>query len=278
LNTLRGWAGAAHPFPLARVLLLTALIAVASARDALDVSLFGLTLAAMLLSQLAIGWSNDYLDRHLDAMHQPSKPVPSGAVDARWMPPAIALVLVLAATAGALLGAIPLLLLAIGTSCGLAYNLGLKRSRYSAATFLLAFTVLPPYVWTSLDVYEGDFLALYPIGMLLPVAVHVANVLPDLQSDLAQGRRTIAVVLGRERAVVLTMGCALAALVFTALSLPLLDYDLTVLLPVLAAYVALVLATGSLYLFGRSRETDAWAFRTLVLAAVLFAAGWLASV
>jgi 4-hydroxybenzoate polyprenyltransferase len=96
---------------------------------------------------------------------------------------------------------------------------------------VLAFAVLPVFVWTAVDAYRGELLAIYGIGIALPVAVHVANVLPDLESDRAQGRRTAAVALGRERAVAVTMACQLAPLPLTALSLAWLEYEAAVLLP-----------------------------------------------
>jgi 4-hydroxybenzoate polyprenyltransferase len=259
------------------VLLLTALVAFASTAGSPDAGPLALLLLAMLSSQLAIGWSNDYLDREVDALHQPSKPLPSGLVDSHLMPPAIALVLAVSVVAGVFLGVIPLLLLAIGTSCGLAYNLGLKRTHYSAAPFLVAFTVLPVFVWTALDVYRSDLLALYPIGLTLPIAVHIANVLPDIESDGAQGRRTIAVALGRTPSVVLSMACQLAPLPLTVLSFLWLDYDLAILAPSLAAYAVLSLAAGLLYRRGGARDACVWAFRAIVVAAIVFAGGWLAA-
>ena len=259
------------------VLLLTVLIAFASSDGSPDVGVLALVLVAMLTSQLAIGWSNDYLDREIDAEHQPTKPLPAGLVQARLVPPAVAAVLVVCAVAGVLLGAWPLLLLGIGTWCGLAYNLGLKQTRFSAGPFIVAFTVLPIFVWTALDVYQGDFLALYGIGMTLPVAAHVANVLPDLESDRAQGRRTIAVALGRTRSVALTMACQFAPLPLTALSLPWLQYDGGVLVPSLLVYVIVSAAAGGLYWLGTGRAAEVWAFRCIAVASVVFASGWLAS-
>jgi 4-hydroxybenzoate polyprenyltransferase len=278
VKTLRGWAGAAHPFPLAMVLLFTALIALASSEGEADAERFSLILLAMLTSQLALGWSNDYLDRDVDAIHQPSKPVPAGLVDARLLPIAIGTALAVCALTGILLGGWPLLLLAIGTACGLAYNLGLKRSRFSAAAFVLAFTVLPFFVWTALRVYEDQFLGLYPIALTLPVAAHVANVLPDIETDRAQERRTIAVALGRPRAIALTLACQAAPLALIAASLAWLDYDAAVLAPALGAYLALSTVAATLYWRGRERGAEVWAFRCLALAAVVFAAGWLAAI
>ena len=260
------------------VLLLTALVGVASAGGAPDEGRLALVLAAMLCSQLAIGWSNDYLDRNVDAVHQPSKPVPARLVDAARMPWAIGLALLACAAMGAILGAVPLGLLVAGTCCGLAYNLGIKGTRYSALPFVLAFAVLPLFVWTALDVYRDEFLALYAIGLSLPVAVHVANVLPDLESDRAQGRRTVAVLLGRERAILLTMACQMAPLVMTVCSLAWISYDSAVLVPPLVVYGGLSLAALVQYRQPSGRKSDVRAFRLLAIAAIIFAAGWLAAV
>ena len=278
MKALQGWISAAHPFPLAMVLLLTVLIAVASSDGRPAGAGLALVVTAMLTSQLAIGWSNDYLDRDLDAVHQPSKPLPSRLVQARLMPPAIGVALVVSAGSGALLGVVPILLLAAGTSCGLAYNFWLKRTRFSAAPYVLAFTVLPLFVWTALHVYRDAYLALYGIAVALPVAAHIANVLPDLDTDRAQERRTIAVALGRTRAVALALACLLAPLPLTAVSALWLDYETSILIPTLLVYGLLTTATGACYTVVRGRAGDVWAFRCLTGAAVVFAGGWLASV
>ena len=258
------------------VLVLTALIALSSSGGLPDVSRFILVVAAMLFSQLAIGWSNDYLDRHVDALHQPTKPVPSGLVDARLMPPAISIALLLSAVMGALLGPVPLLLLGAGTLFGLGYNLGIKRTPFGAATFIVAFALLPLYTWAALDVFEAGLLWLYPIGLTLPVAAHVANVLPDLASDEAQGRTTVAVRLGRQRSLLLLLTCQFLPAVLALLSLAWLEYENAVLALTLAFHVGLSMLATGLYL-RRERDSDVWAFRLLVAAAVAFAAGWLAA-
>jgi 4-hydroxybenzoate polyprenyltransferase len=259
------------------VLLLTLLVALASTDGAPDTSELALALGAMLTSQLAIGWSNDYLDREVDAKYQPGKPVPSGLIDARLLPPAVLLALLVAAVAGLLLGAWPALTLAVGTACGLAYNFGLKATRLSWLPFLVAFTVLPVFVWTSLDVYQDTFLALYAIALTLPVAAHLANVLPDLEGDRAQGRMTVAVTLGRSRTVTLLLGCLIAPIVLVALSLGWLEYDYDVLVPMLLVYLGLAALASVLYRRGE-RKAEVWAFRCVVVAGVLFGSGWLAAV
>jgi 4-hydroxybenzoate polyprenyltransferase len=163
-SRLRGLARAAHPFPLAAVVTLTALIGIVSAEGATDIRKLALLGVAMLLSQLAIGWTNDYLDRERDAAAQPDKPVPSGEVPAGWLPAASVKALAGSFAAGAALGSEALLLLIGGTLCGLVYNAWLKQTPLSWLPYVLALALLPLYVWTALDVYRNDFLWLYAVG------------------------------------------------------------------------------------------------------------------
>ena len=274
---LRGWIGACHPYPLAMVMTLTALIGLASTDGGPDVYRFLRILLGMFYSQLAIGWSNDYLDRESDAVYQPWKPIPSGLVDPRLLRIGVVAALLGALGEGASLGVVPFLLLTAGTASGLVYNLGLKNTRLSALPFVVAFAVLPPFVWTALDVYRGDFLLLYPIAAPLALAAHFANLLPDLETDTAAGRRNAVVALGRRR----TLACIFVALLlpFVALdaSLIWLHYDTVLLVATLTAYVALIVAVGFVYAQGHSRDAFVWAFRLVALASVLFAGGWLAA-
>jgi 4-hydroxybenzoate polyprenyltransferase len=272
---LRGWIEASHPFPLSAVVFLTGLGAVASAEgDDLDLGRLVLVLLAMLLSQLAIGWTNDYVDRESDRRVQPSKPIASGRVDARKMPVAIAAVLLGAFVIGVALGPLPLLFLAIGTAAGLSYDLWLKQSVWSWAPYVVAFCVLPPYVWTSLDLYRPELLGIYAIALPLAPAVHIANVLPDIEADAATGRRNLALTLGRARALRVIAICLLQALVLAVLLSPVIDYDATLLGATVLVYLVILGVAAVCYL----RRLDVMAFRAVVVAAVLFAGGWLAAV
>jgi 4-hydroxybenzoate polyprenyltransferase len=274
LVRLRGWTEAAHPFPLAAVLLLTTLIAVASSDDGPpDAGRLALVLVAMLLSQLAIGWTNDYVDRESDRGRL-DKPVPAGRVDAGAMPLAVAGVLAGALLTGLALGPLPLLFLVAGTAAGLSYDLWLKETRWSWAPFIVAFAVLPPFVWSALDVFRTDLLALYAIALPLAPASHVANVLPDIATDAARGRRNLALIWGRGLSLRILGGCLLAPLALTLLSLPLIDYDREALALTVLVYAGLLGVTAACY----ARGLDRHAFRVVVVAAVLFAGGWLAAV
>jgi 4-hydroxybenzoate polyprenyltransferase len=277
-SRLRGLARAAHPFPLAAVVTLTALIGIVSAEGATDIRKLALLGVAMLLSQLAIGWTNDYLDRERDAAAQPDKPVPSGEVPAGWLPAASVKALAGSFAAGAALGSEALLLLIGGTLCGLVYNAWLKQTPLSWLPYVLALALLPLYVWTALDVYRNDFLWLYAVAWPLPVAVHVANTLPDIDADAGTGRRGVVVRLGRAKALALLVFCvALPALLFL-LTLACLDYETVTFAATLTGYNSLLIAAGAAYRLEPFARGARIAFRLVALAAVVFATGWLATI
>jgi 4-hydroxybenzoate polyprenyltransferase len=293
LRSAGAWIQAAHPFPIAGVLALTGLIGLLSAEGRPDSGRLALVMAAMLASQLAIGWQNDLIDREKDAVHQPAKPVASGLVEVRALRTAIVITAILAFVGGILLGTAPLVFLVLGTAAGFAYNLGVKDTRLSWLPYVWAFAVLPRFVWSALGLYREELEVLYAVGAPLAVAAHLANVLPDLEADASAGRPGIAVALGRRRTLQL-LGLLLAApLLVIGLTLPFLAYEEAVLSGVSTAYLFLlamaVLAyKGSPFILRQAqderlgesgrRERDVWVFRFVVVAAITLATGWLAAV
>ncbi len=205
----------AHPGPAVVVTLVAALLAAAadlSPARALTV------VAAVLTSQLSIGWSNDLLDRGRDAtVHRPDKPLANGDVSAR---------LVRALCGGALAATVVLSLL-LGPAAGLAnlvctaagwvYNLGVKGTRWSWTPYAVAFGLLP-----AIPTLAGDP-ALWPpawglgAGAALGVGAHLVNALPDLADDRATGVLGLPQRLGARRAtyaatLALALGSVLAVL------------------------------------------------------------------
>jgi 4-hydroxybenzoate polyprenyltransferase len=227
----------------------------------------------MFCSQLAIGWTNDYLDRGADRRYQREKPVPAGRLDERLLPPLIVVVLLASLMIGVALGALPLLFLIIGTSCGLAYDIGLKRTRWSWAPYLVAFAVLPPFVWSGMDVYRDELLVLYAAGAPIVPAIHLANALPDVEPDAATGARGSAVRLGRQESIRVMAGLLALPGVALAVSSAFVAYEAEVLGITLAAYVVL-LAGGAL---SYARRRDEAAFRFVALAGVVFTTGLLSA-
>src|SRR5262249_36057845 len=138
-----------HPEPAGLVTLLTGVLALAAGRG------WGTlwVVAAVGAGQLAVGWSNDYLDRALDrAAGRGDKPL---AGDDRTAEAAAVRVAALVA----LVAAVPLSLVVsagfalahlVAVGCALAYNAGLKRRALSVLPYAVAFGLLPVAVALSL--------------------------------------------------------------------------------------------------------------------------------
>jgi 1,4-dihydroxy-2-naphthoate octaprenyltransferase len=181
------------------------------------------------------------------------------------------------ATMAAVLGPAVLAWLLAGTACGFAYNFWFKDSPLSWAPYVVAFAILPPFVWSALDSYRSEFLWLYAVGAPLAVAAHLANSLPDVETDAAAGSAGLAVRLGRTGALVLLYACLLAPVAVIFASLKWLSYDSTLLAATLACYGVLVLASRYAYGLRPLRRGAALGFRLIAPAAVILAAGWLAA-
>jgi 4-hydroxybenzoate polyprenyltransferase len=235
-----------------------------------------LLLAAQLVAQFTISLANDYFDAPTDTLTQPTKPIPAGVIR-RNSVGGLAVVGAAATLALALpLGGAVLAFTALGLGAGLAYDAGLKRTLFSPLPFMLGFGVLPLWAAAGVGVpLVGPSLACAGLTAVLVVALHLADTLPDLESDTAAGVRGLAHRLGRPRAVTLccaalATGQALALLL--ALRSP---PTWLILAPTLALTVALLLAALTLY---RRRGPAALpAFSGLIEAAALLTSlGWLA--
>jgi 4-hydroxybenzoate polyprenyltransferase len=266
-----------HPFPSLLNVAATIGLAFAAADGSPDTSTVVRMALAMLSAQFAIGITNDLFDRELDAVTKPWKPIASGLI-----PPPLA-----AATASALVvSAIALAssiswqsaaLVAVGTACGLAYDAGVKRTVVSPLPFMVAIPVLPAWVYVTLDAWEPVLWWLLPLGALVGLAIHLANSLPDVESDAANGVRGLAHVLGVERAMYLSWLAFAQALILAALIAPFLDAK--------AVWYTLALTAGTACLFAsmlayrlRGERALQLNFGLTSIGAVICAAGWLVAV
>jgi 4-hydroxybenzoate polyprenyltransferase len=155
-------------------------------------------LGIVLFSQVAVGALNDYVDRSVDARTQPDKPIPAGLV-----PPAYALLLTAGSIVGLIIlgstfGRVPLLLAAVGTGGGLAYDVWLKPTPFSFLGYVVAFLCLVTWIWVIVGRFGSWFFLVYPPGGLLLTTAHLANSLPDIETDRRLGQRGLAAILGPE--------------------------------------------------------------------------------
>lgn len=187
---------ACHPGPALAVTVVAGLLAWAAPLSGARVVLVVL---AVLAGQLVIGWSNDLVDVRRDRqVGRADKPLATGDVSLRAVQIALAFaavaVVVLSFALGWRAGVTHLV---AGVGGGVAYNLGLKSTRWSWAPYAVAFGTLPAVVTLAQDPPEWPPWSVLVAAALLGVGAHFVNVLPDLEDDAATGVRGLPHRLGR---------------------------------------------------------------------------------
>jgi 4-hydroxybenzoate polyprenyltransferase len=277
LRRLQGYWLMIHPFPVMMVVTLATILAVATARESTDLSRLIRAMATLFCSQVVVGISNDLHDRVLDAHGQPWKPLARGIVtpnDARALIAlAFALMLVLAIS----LGPIIVLLALLGTFAGILYNFWLRGTPFSWFPYVLGFVTLPIFVWVSMARFDARQLVLAPIGLPLLIGVHLAQTLPDTETDLALGVRGFAVTLGRARGVLVVWSTLIGAQMLALVSALGLNSNLEIMLLAVSASFALIAASIALYHQRPTSTTLRALFRLVAPSAVILVAGWLAA-
>jgi 4-hydroxybenzoate polyprenyltransferase len=267
-----------HPFPTLLNVAATGVLAFVAVGGRPDAGVVARMLVLMFCTQSAIGIVNDYFDRDLDAVTKPWKPVAAGLVS-----PSAALVLagvliLISIGIGVTLGPASLALVSLGLASGLIYDARLKRSLLSPLPYMVGITTLPLWVWVTLGEWDDALWWLLPLGSLIGFALHLANTVPDIDDDAAHGVLGLAHRLGAQRSLCAGWAAFGGALALSALLIALLDYDLRVYVPAVAAGAACLGASMMLYF----RRHDAWSlqfgFGALGVGAAILAAGWLAAV
>jgi 4-hydroxybenzoate polyprenyltransferase len=191
-----------HPAPALAVITLSAAlgaILVTQSGQPIGTRLL-LTTLAVAGSQVLTGALNDWADRDRDALAQPSKPIPSGAVSPLGALLLAALGVLLQVAASIPLGPMALLLGLVASASASAYNLVLSRTPLSVLPYLVSFGVLPLWVAAGLGV-ELERVAAAPLLVgPFAAAAHLANTLRDFDGDARIGSRNLAQVLGRRAA------------------------------------------------------------------------------
>ena len=241
MGTLRGYVVAAHAAPTAVVTLIMTVFAWSIGWRGVPLVL---VLFAVLVGQLSVGWSNDAFDADLDrAAGRQEKPTVSGAVVASrlWLAAWIALAvsaLLSWIAAGPIGGSFHVLFLAMAWL----YNVALSRTVWSWLPYAVAFGAMPAFLYVGLD---GSAPPWWTVAVFAIVATsaHLANALPDLESDRETGLGGLAVRLGRRRSTVLCwLLLALGTGILVAVTWPISPWTSVV----LVAGFATALVLGSL--------------------------------
>ncbi|MCA1598326.1 MAG: UbiA family prenyltransferase [Chloroflexi bacterium] len=208
-----------HPFPVATVIVTSALLLIVAHRGWPGMSIEVRAVAMILASQVCVGAMNDYHDRDADALWQPSKPIPSGLVSPRVALATSNVGGMALVPFAASFGRVALVLALIGLAGGLAYDLWLKPTAFGAVGYAIGFLSLVTWIWLVAGAFRPLFLLVYPVGSLLLLSAHLANSLPDIDGDRALGQNGLAVRLGARRTVVVMLASyALVALVGVSVS------------------------------------------------------------
>jgi 4-hydroxybenzoate polyprenyltransferase len=194
VRTVRALWGSSHPGP---TLVVTALAFALGVATGLEPWRLALLTVSVFAGQLSVGISNDALDAARDReVGRTDKPVARGdiTVGTAWV--AALGLLVLALVLSVPLGWRMLAAHALVLGSAWAYNAGLKSTPWSIVPFLVSFGIFPSLA--TLSAPEPTFATgwAWIAGASLGAAVHLTNVLPDLDDDARTGVRGLPHRLG----------------------------------------------------------------------------------
>lgn len=274
VRTVRALWGSSHPGP---TLVVTALALALGIATGLELWRIALLTVAVFAGQLSVGISNDAFDATRDReVGRTDKPVARGdvAVGSAWAA-AIGL-LALALMLSVPLGWRMLATHALALGSAWAYNAGLKSTPWSIVPFLVSFGIFPSLA--TLSAADPAFAAgwAWIAGAALGAAVHLTNVLPDLDDDARTGVRGLPHRLGpRASAVVAALavvGGAIAVLLGAA------GGDLAAVSAVSWVFFVAVVAVAVVTAWRAiARPPTRTLFRLVMLAALLLAVQLVAS-
>ncbi len=255
-----GLIRASHPEPAVAVTTVATILAFAVGLPGAGIAS---VTSSVLASQLAVGWSNDWLDAGRDeVVGRTDKPIPAGQISRRavGISALIAAIAVvpLALTSGNNSG----WLIILGTAAGLAYNWPLKFTVVSVVPYLVGFGSLAAYVAAGLPGGPVPPWWLVCAGALLGGGAHFANALPDLADDARTGVRGLPHRLG-------ATGSAIAAATLLLGATALLAFGPR---PVTWAAAGIFLAAVIVVPIGwrlSQRNGSRWAFRSVLILALL---------
>lgn len=269
MRVLRALWGSTHPGP---TLVVTALSLALGLAAGLEAWRLALLVGAVFSGQVSIGLSNDAIDAGRDEeVGRADKPIAAGVVSATAAMAVAVVAAIVALALSAPLGAGMVAAHAVLLAGGWAYNAGVKATALSVVPFLVSFGLFPSLATLALP---GGSIAppwASVAGAALGAAVHLTNVLPDLDDDRATGIRGLPHRIGpRASAVIAAIGVvagAVAVLVGSS------DAALQRVSPVgWLFFAAAVAAAAGTVLRVIARPPDRTVFRLVMLAALLLSA------
>ena len=266
-----------HAAPAFTVWAIGLLFGVVAARGRPDLGRLALLAWLLATNQYAAGALNDAVDAPADAAANRGKPIQTGRISRR----AVAVLAVASGLAslgfGAALGPAVLALAVVGLACAWGYDLWLKGTPLSVLPFALALPVVPLFGYGAAGRFPAVLWWVWPVGFLGAVAVHLADALPDVESDRLVGGRGLVPRLGVRRAALLAAAAYGGAVVLATVSgLGAPGAERVLVLAGSALAVVLGLAAAALGRGGPANRRRA--YRLVLAGVVAVAAGWAAGV
>lgn len=193
-TAIRALWGASHPGPSLVVTVLSLALGIAAGVEPWRLAVLT---ASVLAGQFSVGISNDAIDARRDAqVGRTDKPIARGDVGLRvaWSVAFASALMALALSA--VLGIGLLGVHAVALASAWSYNAGLKNTPISVLPFIVSFGLFPSFA--TLAATPPGFAAPWAAvaGAALGAAVHLTNVLPDLDDDARTGIRGLPHRLG----------------------------------------------------------------------------------
>jgi chlorophyll/bacteriochlorophyll a synthase len=209
-----------------------------------------IAIGVLLAGPVVCGMSqaaNDWCDRHVDAINEPGRPIPSGRMPGRWGLWIALAMSGLALALGATLGPWGFGATVVAVACAWAYSaepVRLKRSGWWGPGVVgLCYEGLPWFTGAAVMLAAGPTVQITLVALLYSIGAHGIMTLNDfkaLEGDRATGVNSLPVVLGPERAA--RLACVVMAVPQVVVIALLLHWGL----PVHAAVVAAALVLQGL--------------------------------
>ena len=169
----------------------------------------------VLLQQISVGLSNDWLDYKRDLKaDRKDKPTVNGTVKVSELRTGAIAAALLAQGTSFIFGPTAALVMFGMLSAGWAYNLGMKSNWTSVVPYAVGFGAVPVFVGLA---STGPFWVQAWVAIaaaLLGVSAHFANVLPDIDADKLTGVNSLPHILGQKLS---ALTIAITALLATVL-------------------------------------------------------------
>jgi chlorophyll synthase len=167
-------------------------------------------LGVVLAGPIVCGMSqaaNDWCDRHVDAINEPDRPIPSGRIPGRWGLWIALAMSVLSLAVGSLLGTWGFIATCVGVAAAWAYSaepVRMKRSGWWGPGLVgLSYESLPWFTGAAVLAQTLPTTPVILIALLYGIGAHGIMTLNDfkaLEGDRQMGVNSLPVILGPERA------------------------------------------------------------------------------